>query len=285
MYKFSLFLLMLLFVNSALAERFKDTIHSIDLGTTPEEDHILKLESGRVAFISPDDFHYEKNAQALIGEYVEIEVDDQLTVLSLTSLPREEIPQRETETETEIKFPTEKMTPTVIRDWNTAMRIWNGMNRSYKQVSECSDRAHVWAYEEWRKHNLYSMKAFLFFTNTYIRAYRYNWWFHVSPYALVHEYGRDVEHVFDRRYASIPRHFKEWTDIFIRSRKACPVTTYRHYRNNRNGPEHCFVVKSTMYYRLPLHVRNLEDSGIVKTQFSTSEVNFSYRAFTRRGVQ
>ncbi|MFA5584703.1 MAG: protein-glutamine glutaminase family protein [Bacteriovoracaceae bacterium] len=282
MYKFSLFFLILMFSNIAFAEKFRDVIHSVDLGQGDEE-HILKLQNGRVAFIPADDSFYVKNANELIGEYVEIELDDRFTLLSITSLPREEMPQEEDLVMDESS--PEKMVPTVIPNWNTAMKIWNGMNRSYKQNTECSDRAHVWSYEEWRKHNLYSMKSFLFFTNTYIRAYRFNWWFHVAPYAFVREYGRDVEHVFDRKYASIPRHFKEWTDIFIRSRRACPVTTYRHYRNNRNGSEHCFLVKSTMYYRLPLHVRNLEDSGIVKTRFSTSEVNFSYRAFTRRGVR
>lgn len=281
MYKFSLFFLILMITNIAFAERFKDTIHSIDLGKG-EEEHILKLASGRVAFIPPNDHYYEKVADELIGQYVEIEVDDRLTVISISSLPRPaSAPQDEGPT---ITMP-EKMTPTVIPSWNEALRIWNGMNRSYKQNTECTDRAHVWSYEEWRKHNLYTMKSFLFFTNTYIRAYRYNWWFHVAPYAFVREYGKNVEHVFDRRYASIPRHFREWTNIFMRSKRACPVTTYRHYRNNRNGAEHCFVVKSTMYYRLPLHVRNYEDSGIVKSRFNASEVNFTYRAFNRRDVR
>lgn len=277
MSKFSLVLTLMLFSTWALAENFRDTIHSIDLGKKGEE-HILKFENGRAIFIQEQDLALNKGVDGLIGQYVAVETDEKNSLIYMETLPKEESSKQDSAL---IKA-QKTMTPTVIPNWNQALNIWRGMNRSYKANTECTDRAHVWAYEEWKKHNLYSKKSFLFFTNTYIRNYRFNWWFHVAPYALIREYGKDVEHIFDRKYASMPRHLKEWTDIFIRSRKTCDVTTYRHYRNNRNGPEHCFVVKSDMYYRLPLHVRNLEDRGVVKSQFSSGEVNFSYRAFNRR---
>jgi hypothetical protein len=128
-------------------------------------------------------------------------------------------------------------------------------------------------------------KVFLFFTNTYIRRYRFGWWFHVSPYTLVQGEDSIQEWIMDRRYTRSPYGMKNWTDVFIRSKRFCPVSTYRNYRANRNGSEHCFVVKSAMYYRLPLHVRNKEDYGTIKSSFSRGEVNFSYRAFRRRGVR
>ena len=264
----------------AMAETIQDTIYSIEKGENGEET-FARLMSGRVAFFSDEDSEWAKTLDHLEGKRVEIEIDQNLTIQSLTTLAPEE-PFDENEFFEDETSQAEKMIPTVIPNWSAALKIWQGMNRSYKSKTECSDRAHVWAYEEWRKHSLNSTKTFLFFTNTYIRAYRFNWWFHVSPSALISEYGKNVEHIFDRRYASIPLHLKQWTDIFMRSNRSCPETTYRHYRNNRNGKEHCFVVRADMYYRLPLHVRNLEDYGTVKTQFSTSEVNFSYRAFTRR---
>ncbi len=263
------------------ADTIQDTVYSIERGENGEETFI-RFMNGRVAFVDEKDIDGIQNLMGLEGQKIEVEVDDRLTIQSLITLPQDENFQEESSEDLINLNDTNKMVPTVIPNWSQALTIWRGMNRSYKSQTECTDRAHVWAYEEWKKHGLNSTKTFLFFTNTYIRAYRYNWWFHVSPSALISEYGNNVEHIFDRRYASMPLHIKTWTDIFIRSKRSCPSSTYRFYRNNRNGSEHCFVVRSDMFYRLPLHVRNLEDYGTVKTQFSTSEVNFSYRAFTRR---
>ncbi len=256
------------------AGKITGQIDSIDYGKS-NQDHILKLADGRVVFVNEKSgllsrkTHYE-------GTPVEMEVDEEQNLISIATMPDEtiDIPD-ERETEVSSLFQTD------LPSEEEAARIFRGMNRSYYSRTECTDRAHVWTYEEMRKNNLISRKVFLFFTNTYIRRYRFYWWFHVSPY--VHVQGN--ERVMDRRYTSGPREMKTWTDIFIRSRKSCPVSTYRYYRANRNGSEHCILVKADMYYRLPLHVRNFEDSGIVKTQFSRSEVNFSYRAFRRRTVR
>src|SRR5690606_33938624 len=123
------------------------------------------------------------------GERVEVEVDENLTLKGLVSLPA-----IETEEPLTLMENVTVHDPTVLPDYETAKKIFNGMNRSWKRDTECSDRAHVWAYEEWKKHNLHSNKVFLFFTNTYIRKYRFYWWFHVSPYTLVDEHGGIVEH-------------------------------------------------------------------------------------------
>lgn len=277
-----LLLLMTIFLSSmSWADTIQDTVYSVDRGENGQET-LIKFMNGRVAFIDEKDLDEVQNLMSLEGQKIRVEVDNRLTVQSLTTLPQDEKFKEENSEELLNQNDSNKMVPTIIPSWSQALTIWRGMNRSYKSQTECTDRAHVWAYEEWKKYGLNSTKTFLFFTNTYIRAYRYNWWFHVSPSALISEYGKDVEHIFDRRYASMPLHMKTWTDIFIRSKRSCPSSTYRFYRNNRNGSEHCFVVRADMFYRLPLHVRNLEDYGTVKTQFSNGEVNFSYRAFTRR---
>lgn len=266
--------LVLLMTSSANAARIQGQIDSIDYGQKNQE-HILKLADGRVIFVKPDSGLISSKT-SYDGTPVELEVDDKNNLISISTLPDESENVMEERATDELR-----MSQTDLPSEEEASRIFRGMNRSYYSRTECTDRAHVWTYEEWKKNNLTSRKVFLFFTNTYIRRYRYHWWFHVSPYVLV----QGTERVMDRRYTSGPRNMKTWTDIFIRSKKTCPVNTYRYYRANKNGPEHCVLVKADMYYRLPLHVRNLEDSGIVKTQFSRSEVNFSYRAFRRRGVR
>lgn len=266
---------LMLFSLSAQAKVIEGRIDSIDPGAGKAETLIL-LETGEVVFTRDRSIDLDKS---MAGERVRIDVDKNHNLRSISSLPQEDAPE-----ELEAPFaPLE--TPTILPDYNAALGVFRGMNTSWYNKSECTDRAQVWAYEAWKKSGLVSQKNFMFFTNTYIRRYRYHWWFHVTPYVLVRSGESIAEKMIDRRYSRGPLDSKTWSDIFIRSKKTCPVTTYRYYRANKNGPEHCFHVKSAMYYRLPLHVRGLEDEGRVKTRFSTSEVNFSYRAFRRRGVR
>lgn len=268
-----LFLILILMAPLAYAERLRGEIESIDYGKKNQE-HLLKMSDGRVIFVKPDSGLLSTKT-SYEGIPVEVEVDKTNTLKSISALPDESMNDQE---ERATNLPS--ITQTDLPSEGEASRIFSGMNRSYYSKTECTDRAHVWTYEELKKNNLVSRKVFLFFTNTYIRKYRYNWWFHVSPYVLV----QGNERVMDRRYTGSPRSMKSWTDIFIHSKKTCPVNTYRYYRSNKNGPEHCVLVKADMYYRLPYHVRMLEDYGRRKTQFSTSEVNGSYRAFRRRGI-
>jgi hypothetical protein len=274
-------ILSLLFSFATQAKILEERVESIDLGGADQETLIL-LESGEVIFTRDRELVSDKS---LKGSKVRIEFDKNHNLRSISSLPDEEGPE-------EFEAPLARHeAPTVLENYDAAYNIFRGMNTSWYNKSECTDRAQVWTYEEWKKRGLISQKIFMFFTRTYIRRYRYHWWFHVTPTVLVKtgqtETGEPIveEKMMDRRYSRGPLSRKTWSDIFIRSKKACPVTTYRHYRENKYGPEHCFHVKSAMYYRLPLHVRALEDQGRVKTRFSTGEVNFSYRAFRRRGVK
>ena len=254
----------------AMAERFEDTIDEISLGNNGE-DNLIFLQNGRVLFMDPREELPE------VGQRIEVELDEDNKLLSISSLPAEE-----KAIENQNFYYPESDDATVLESYSDLSTIFNRMNRSWKAKTECTDRAHIWSYEEWKRSGHVSKKVFLFFTNTYIRRYNYHWWFHVSPYNLVKNGDSITEYVVDRKYTSTPRTMKSWTDIFIKSKRSCPVTTYRHYRANKYGSEHCFAVKSNMYNRLPLHVRNEEDSGRVQTRFNTSEVNFSYRAFNRR---
>jgi hypothetical protein len=273
-----LIMTLLLIVPLAHAEKIRSRIDSVDMGNDGEE-ALLKLENGRVVFVK-DENKFLLEDKSLMGSPVEINTDERGNLESVTSPEFDPDPEQPTTPPT-----TTSVNATVLPDYNSALIIFRGMNPTWKTKTECTDRAQVWTYEEWKKRGLISRKVFLFFTNTYIRRYRYHWWFHVSPYVLVKDGEVVTERVMDRRYTRGPLFMKSWTDIFIYSKQTCAESTYRHYRQNRNGAAHCFVVKADMYYRLPLHVRNLEDYGQVKTKFSLSEVNFSYRAFRRRGAK
>lgn len=259
-------------VFNAWAEIITDSVHSIEHGKEGEE-HLIYLNNGRVIFFEPERFERIKIKE---GQTIEVQISPQNRLEKITHLPQTD---RIAIEKSEENFQLEE--PTVLNSYNEAMNIFRGMNRNYYDKSECTDRAHVWSYEESKKHLLVSRKVFMFFTSTYIRRYNYGWWFHVSPYTLVQEGDQITEYVLDRRFNSSPRTMKSWSDGFIHSRKACPVSTYNYYRANNYGEEHCFHVKSHMYNRLPLHVENEENTGRVKDRFYSSEVNFSYRAFYR----
>lgn len=280
MKKAALLCLLLTLTFLARAETLRDEIHSLELGDGGEE-HLLLLRNGRVVFIAADEAKAFVESELKPGDRVEVVVDKHSSLKAISSLP----PEKEEDWEEDSPEGPALGEPTVFSSYAEAKALFAQMNRTYKSSSECTDRAHIWAWEEWKKHGLVSKKVFLFFTRTYIRRYRYHWWFHASPFTYISENGGVVEHVLDRRYTSYPHHMKPWTDIFIRSKKSCPVTTYRYYRTHKYGEEHCFLVKVPMYYRLPYHVRMLEDYGRTKSSFSTSEVNFSYRAFRRRGAK
>ncbi len=275
MRNFSAALILTLFGSSVFAETIVDNIHSIGPGENGEE-HLVYLENGRVVFIDPDQFHEDEFQPGMRAEF---SIDEKSRLEEMD--PVEELAPKTQNYSSEI---TAEEEPTILGSYSEAQAIFRLMNRNYYNKSECTDRAHVWSYEEWKRQGLISRKVFMFFTNTYIRRYNYGWWFHVSPYTLVKNGDKTTEYVMDRRFNSSPRTMKSWSDGFIYSRKECPVTTYHNYRANNNGPEHCYHVKSHMYNRLPLHVEGEERGRSPKTQFSSSEVNYSYRAFSQRGL-
>lgn len=262
-------LMILASVNYAQAEILVDEVEAVS--EIENGERLIFFNSGRVAFqdASEDAPLIDETVSAQINannDLIGYEYEEGAT--SVTSID-----------ESKEHFSSE---PTILPSFEEANNLFQNMNRSWKASTECSDRAHIWAYEDWKRHGLISQKVFVFFTRTYIRAYRYGWWFHVAPYVLADNQGVTTEYVMDRRFTNVPYTMKQWSDEFIHSKRTCPVTTYANYRANNNGKEHCYLVKSHMYNRLPLHVRNEEDTGIAKSAWNMSEVNFSYRAFSRR---
>src|SRR5690606_7148135 len=115
--------------------------------------------------------------------------------------------------------------PTVIPNYMEADKIFNRLNPNWRRSSECSNRAHIWAHEEYNKYNIKSEKAFIFFTASYINQNRFKWWFHVAPMLTVNENGQMVKRVLDVIFNHQPVTIKEWTDNFIFSKRPCKVTT------------------------------------------------------------
>lgn len=270
--KFTLSLLLIFFCFSVQAERFQSKIHTIDTAMKKNVPHLIKLENGRVIFVEAQDTELLKTFRTSKkhDDLLEIELDENNNFLSAVTV-REEKFQSEEAPAVRASF-----NPTVIEGYNKALSIFRKMRRDYQNNSQCYNRAHIWQYEENKSSGIDSMKTFLFFTNRYIRNYRYKWWFHVSPMLLVRENGKVYERIIDRRYTSGPRYVKTWTNIFVATRRTCPVAVrYSDYSRNQESQD-CYLMKVSQYFWQPRDIVYRDNSGRVKMDWIQSEVNHAY---------
>lgn len=270
-----LFLFILLMLGfSVHADSFKSKIHSIDLAMKPTQSHLILMENGRVVFVG-----YHQKALLVsfqeslrMQDRLEVEVDTKNNFISAETVEE----TYETSTTTSDVTKPISYDPTVVTSYSAVSAIFRRMRRDYQNDSQCYNRAHVWAYEEFQNSGLNSSKLFLFFTRRYIRNYRYKWWFHVSPMALVKEGRSIVERVLDRRYTGGPRYVSTWTRNFVHSGRKCPVVyKYYDYRNNQET-EDCYLIPVSMYFWQPRDIERRDRTGAEKTQFFKREINHAY---------
>jgi hypothetical protein len=261
----------LLFSFSALADRFESEVNSIDVSNEKGVPHLIKLDNGRVVFVNYKDRDVLDSFRMSLKERetLAIEVDEKNSFLSAETEERKELRSREDDNDE----PTSRVSfePSVISE-NEVGAVFKRMRRDYQNESQCYNRAHIWAYEEFQKTGLKSMKLFMFFTSRYIRNYRYKWWFHVSPMTVSSQGDR----VIDRRYTSGARTKDNWTKNFIYSGRKCPVVNrYADYRNNQQK-EDCYLIPVSMYFWQPRDIETRDRTGYEKTSFKKSEVDHAY---------
>jgi hypothetical protein len=266
------FCLLFVFVGRLSAVTITSTIDSIEDSPGKGQPHLIYLTNGRVVFVSREDqeslnaFYRSLERQ----ETLAVKVDQSYGLVSAHTAPSENVP--------DVLGSSENLSfePTVVSNLSSAQAIFGRMRKDYQNNSQCYNRAHVWAYEEFQKSGLKSLKLFLFFTSRYIRNYRYKWWFHVSPMVQVNENGASVSRVLDRRYTSGPRVISNWTRNFIYSGRACPiVNTYAEYRNHQ-WEEDCYLIPVSMYFWQPRDIERRDRTGYEKQEFFRSELNHAY---------
>lgn len=267
-------LILFSFVLSAIAVADTYKIENIDRGRKSGEKDLVYLSDGRIGIL-PD----AKSAEALTASEalrkdlpVEIKLDKNHNVSTIKISDR---PEKNFSPESSLT-PQNDYIPTVLPDMASVNTIFKRMNRRWQMDSQCYNRAHVWNYEEYQRTGLLSKKVFIFYTRRYIRDYRFKWWFHAIPTVLVKNEGNIVERYLDPMFARSPLPQKGWTDLFIKSKRSCPVITkYSQYRDNQET-EHCYLHFSSMYYWQPRDLDNFERTGFEKKNFIRSEVNWSY---------
>ena len=250
------------------------SVHDIDLGVGSESPLIF-LTNGKVLMYPSID----KSKISLLRESIL-----KKTVFIFTINKKKEIVGlNERHNPAQIVFPQKKLFensqlyhPSILKNLSHAKNLFNSARPTEKEESQCFNRAHIWAYE-WRlKENIYSSKVWIFFTRRFIRKYKFDWWFHIAPMVHVVTDREVKERIMDMKYAKGPLKLKQWTDIFMRDNSDCPVVD--KYSDQANYPESgsCFIMKSSMYYYLPLDLEQSEILGTTKSRWHKSEVGQAY---------
>lgn len=252
----------------AANEKFITRIHSIVYGEQVNEEHLLKFQNGRTGFMKA-----QLKTLHPKGELVQVEVDDRSTIIQIDKLIDSE------ETENNTPFITQRSYfPTLLRDYRAAQNLLKLFPTSPLKTSESFNRAHIWAYEGWRAHKLYSMKAFLFFSHRYIRKERPKIWFYVSPYVLHDQSGTTQEQILDQHLADKPMDFQTWSNRFMKNKAHCQfIKNYSVYYKKESSAD-CFVMKTSMYFWHPQELEILEIHGIHKVNFFDWELDLAYQS-------
>lgn len=246
----------LVFSVGAGAETAEDSIHSIVRGEKGEP-HLIKFNSGAVKFL-------EQNEQQKLAAFE----------AKLRSSHPEETNKMLIQEEGEFE-------PSLVSD-DQILTIFKSMNPYMRRKSECSDRAHVWAWDEFQRSGIKSQKAFLFLTDTYIKRNRYKWWFHVAPMYTTTS-GQKI--VMDQQFLDRPVTFTEWKNFLVFSKREC-VTDFRFldYDAGADQTQDCYTKAEPMFYYIPGDI-GARENGRPRTGWYSSEVNASRsRAFFKGSI-
>ena len=264
-------ILMSLSVNASIL--VKSQIHSMDEGKKDEETlvflstgHVIRIKKSEP--IKQREFARAKSLKQWIhfqlGENHQIE--SYMINSSSTKGNKKNAHQ---------KIQEETYSPTVIENIELVTNYFQESKYVDKE-SQCYNRAHIWAYEWFTKNSINSMKTWLFFTRRYIRKFKFDWWFHVSPSVRVMQNGVQKEMVMDIKYARGPLDLKQWTNIFMRDDANCPlVKTYSDYANYPESGS-CFTMRTSMFYYQPIDIETKETWGTIKANWYDEEIKQAY---------
>lgn len=270
MWPWTLLILIPLSFSIHASTTFTTRIHALD--EAAGEDTLVLLTSGHVAVVP-------KNQKSFLPMLREVE--SQGAQIQVTLNKDREIEDYEILSRTKfvsrpnLSTEQEFYEPTIVENMDLA-RTYFKEARFKDKESQCFNRAHSWVYEWFIKNTLYSNKTWIFFTRKYIRKYKFEWWFHVSPSIKVLEQGMPREKIMDIKYTRGPTSLKRWTDIFMQNDADCPmVSTYSDYANY---PETgwCYTMRTSMFYYQPFDIESKETWGSIKSNWVDEDVKQAF---------
>lgn len=249
-------------------EAFITRIHSIDLAKNTEKLHLMRFENARVGLAH--NLIFFKNSHA--GDLVKVKVDKKQKILFLKKLKdNEEVVSTNTPFVTNINYYS-----TLIEGSQETLQIFKEL-RIPKKNSQSYNRAHIWAFEQYQRRGLQSMKAFIFFTDDYIRNNSFKWWFQAAPYVTYLDNEKRKEKVIESSIATTPLTLGEWSHLFIGKEKFCKRTSKLSMVNKSASKAPCYIMKENMFYWHPNDLQKKEEFGIEKVTFFEWEIKTAYK--------
>lgn len=175
--------------------------------------------------------------------------------------------------------PNRDFVPTDVGTVEKATELFNSLDQTNKDRSQCFKRAHMWSYDLWSRLGINTSKQFIFYTTRFMELENFDWWFHVAPSLKV----AGVDYVIDGGFTFIDKPYKtkDWQAKVSPGLKniTCPVIDhYDQYDNNRWG-RLCYLRLMPMHYFRPADIRDLDRKGITKTGWELEELQDARRAF------
>lgn len=261
----SLFVMMILAISQmAMSETFYSSIHSYSKGQI-HDPFLVRFENGRASFLDKTKINvlYDED------QFLKILVDKNNYIINM--YPVEHRAGRSTEGLKGIN----EFQPTIVQNKKAATKLFRTMRRDYTKSGECFNRAHIWTVEANKKSDVNLSKIFMFFTESYIRKYKFHWWFHVTPMVYLKNYKSP--RTLDRRYTSGPLQTKTWSDIFVKSKRTCKIVDKFDDFFLNQKKEHCYHIYTSMYYYVPRDIEERDLSGIEKEIFVEKEIKKAYK--------
>lgn len=251
-------------------------VEAIDYPTSPGEEVLVFLSTGKVVRISQKKHNELAHLQESLASrlWLEIDTDHNRYITRIKSSPT---PTRFERFNKDFQHTSaDSYRPSTLRSLDWAKKYFSESKRNEKE-SQCYNRAHVWSYEWFKKHKFNSSKVFIFFTRKFIREHNFTWWFHVAPSVLVSINGKTRERVMDMKYTAGPTMLKDWIRRFIKTENpgCLSVSSYSEYANfPENG--NCYIMKASMYHYWPLDLENEELHGTIKETWVPEEIKTAY---------
>lgn len=166
---------------------------------------------------------------------------------------------------------------TDFKDIETVGRLFKSQRSDTKWKSQCYNRAHVWAWEFYKRYyqgeRIKAGKMWIFFSKNYIRRHEYKWWFHIAPYVTV---NGNVK-IMDKSFTKSPTAPSDWVNSVVDYKIECKeVYKYSEYSEDQDRAS-CFFIRTSLYYWQPWQIENAETKNEERVEWVEWELKKAYK--------